>query len=312
MTVLVTGCAGFIGSHLTEELLARGLNVVGIDNFDPYYSVRIKKRNMAELKKHKKFRFVQGSILNDSALKKIKNVETVYHEAAIAGVRNSIKEPARYCENNSLGTLKLLNHFRDVKKFVYASSSSVYGSVDARELPMRETMTANPISPYGMSKLQGEEWCRLFTKVYGTPTTSLRYFTVYGPRQRPDEAFTRFISKALKGRPIEIYGSGNQTRDFTYVKDIVDGTILAAEKGRGVLNLGSGSRITVKEMVEHVSWISNKKIKVKHINKQPGDAPHTWADINKARAELGYEPKHSLEEGIGEQVEWCRKNLSLL
>ena len=312
--ILVTGCAGFIGSHLCERLLNQGLKVTGLDNLDPYYSTEWKENNLKVLKKHSNFNFIKGSILDSELLNKIvKNVEMIYHLAALPGVRNSIKNPVKYCETDVLGTIKLLDISRtvDVKKFVFASSSSVYGEVPENELPVSEDRKPNPISPYGLAKLQGEEWCKMFEKVYGLETVSLRYFTVFGPRQRPDEAFSKFISRILKDEGVEIYGDGKQTRDFTYISDVVDGTLLSCEKGNGIYNIGSSKRISVNEMVSLIEKIMNKNIQTKHIEKQQGDVTHTWSSIDKAKRELGYEPKVSIEEGIKRHVEWFRETHSV-
>ena len=307
---MVTGCAGFIGSHLAEKLLREGFNVIGIDNFDPYYSPELKRRNIESLNIFGGFRFFEGDISDNNILDKaFENVTVVYHLAASAGVRNSIKYPTSYCRNDVHNTVILLDHARkrDIRKFVFASSSSVYGEVPENELPMSEDRVPNPISPYALSKLQGEMWCRMFTESYGLDTTVLRYFTVFGPRQRPDEAFTKFIAKTLRGEEIQIYGDGEQTRDFTYVGDIVDGTVLAADGGKGIYNLGGGNRISVNKMVSVIGDATGIKPECVNIEKQPGDVSHTFADITKARKELGYEPKISLEEGTRMHVEWAKK-----
>jgi nucleoside-diphosphate-sugar epimerase len=308
MTVLVTGCAGFIGSHLAGRLLETGEDVVGIDNFDPYYPKELKLRNLESLKQNPKFRFFEMSVLDDKLGDVMGNVSVIYHEAAMAGVRNSIREPWRYFQTNVEGTFRLLELARktDAEKFVFASSSSVYGEVPENELPVREDRAPNPVSPYALSKYQGEQWCRLFADVYGLRTVCPRYFTVYGPGQRPDEAFTKFISKIMNSEEIQIYGDGNQTRDFTYVGDVVSGTILAAQKGNGLYNIGSGNRVTVNEMVEVIGRVMGTQPKTVHIEKQQGDVSHTWSSIEKARGELGYEPRTSLEEGTRKHVEWCK------
>lgn len=308
--ILVTGCAGFIGSHLVETLLKKGVSVTGIDSLDPYYSVDLKKRNLLALKEFGNFHLITGDISEDSILKEaFKDIEIVYHLAASAGVRNSINNPTQYCQNDVLNTARLLelSGKMDVRKFVYASSSSVYGEVPENELPMGEDRVPKPVSPYALSKFQGEMWCSLYTDLYGLKTTRLRYFTVYGPRQRPDEAFTKFITRILRGDTIEIYGDGNQTRDFTYVDDIVEGTLLAGDKGNGVYNLGGGNRVSVNDMVSVISKAMNVEPKITYMEKQQGDVLHTQADISKARKDLGYQPKVSLEEGTRRHVEWAKK-----
>jgi nucleoside-diphosphate-sugar epimerase len=310
-TVLVTGCAGFIASHLAEALLQRGLDVIGVDNFDPYYSVELKRLNIDSLKQHPHFHFLEGDISNENILGDVfkNDIDVVYHLAASAGVRNSINYPVKYCWNDVYNTVLLLDMVRnkEVRKFVLASSSSVYGEVPESELPMKEDRLLRPISPYALSKQQAEMWCEMFRDVYGLNTVALRYFTVYGPRQRPDEAFTKFISRILKGEEIQIYGDGKQTRDFTFIGDIVKGTMLAAEKGSGIYNLGGGNRVSVNEMVSVIRKATGESPRMVNIEKQQGDVLHTFADITKARKDLGYGPATSLEEGTRMHVEWVRK-----
>ncbi len=306
MRVLVTGCAGFIGSHVAEEILKQGHEVVGIDNLDPYYSPELKKKNLEILKQNKDFKFIFGSILNKSIFKKVGRVDIVNHQAAMAGVRSSIKNPLKYFTTNVLGTINLLEAFRDTNKFIYASSSSIYGEVPREGLPVSEKRKPMPISPYSLSKFQGEAWCNTFGKLYGFNLTILRYFTVYGPRQRPDEAICKFICNILAGKPIEIYGDGKQTRDFTYVKDVVDANILALNEKPGLYNIGSGRSISVKELVEIIFRLVGKtKVILKKM--QPGDVQDTLADITLARNELGYEPKYSIESGLREHIKWFRE-----
>ncbi|TET43941.1 NAD-dependent epimerase/dehydratase family protein, partial [Candidatus Aerophobetes bacterium] len=287
--ILVTGCCGFIGSHLTERLLKEGEDVLGIDNFDPYYPRQLKMRNLKILRDYKKFQFVEESILGD--LKHLfQGVSLVYHQAAIAGVRNSLRDPLRYIKNNLLGTTNILNLSRNsgVKRVIFASSSSVYGEVGESELPIEESRKLEPISPYGYSKKLCEEICQMYSRIWGLEVVSLRYFTVYGPRQRPDEAFSKFIKKMLKGERLEIYGSGEQTRDFTYVSDAVEATLLAAKRGQGVYNIASGSRISLNKALSLISRVSGLDPKIVRREKQPGDVTHTWASISKAKKELGY------------------------
>ncbi len=308
-TFLVTGCAGFIGSHIAERLLLDGKQVVGIDNFDPYYSVELKRRNIEILKKHSNFKFFEASILDDDALKKIQEIgiDAISHQAGQGGVRDSIKNPLKYINVNTVATARLLKKFPDVKKFVLASSSSVYGEVPKERLPVREDMTPRPIAPYGLSKLHAEQWCQMFSDVYGMKTSILRYFTVYGPRQRPDEAICKFTGKILRDEPIEIYGDGEQSRDFTFVDDIVSANLSAIEKGSGILNIGGGNSITVNRLVEILSDAIGKKPEIKHIGKQPGDVSDTLADITKAREKIGFEPATKIEDGVVKFVEWYKK-----
>ena len=310
--ILVTGCCGFIGSHLAERLLRDGEDVLGIDNFDPYYPRQLKLKNLEVLKEHEKFQFVEESILGDLE-QLFRKVSIVYHQAAIAGVRNSLRDPLRYVENNVLGTANILNLSRNsgVKKVVFASSSSVYGEVAESELPLEESHKLEPISPYGYSKKLCEEICHMYSRVWGLALVSLRYFTVYGPRQRPDEAFSKFIKKILKSEPVEVYGSGEQTRDFTYISDAVDATLLAARKGHGIYNIASGSRITLNKALSLISRISGLGPRRVRKEKQQGDVSHTWASISKARKELGYRPKIPLEQGLREHLRWLKKSMEV-
>jgi len=298
------------GSHLAERLLKEGEDVLGIDNFDPYYPRELKLKNLKILRDYKKFQFVEESILGD--LRHLfQGVSVVYHQAAIAGVRNSLRDPLRYVENNLLGTTNILNLSRNsgVEKVIFASSSSVYGEVGESELPIEESRKLKPISPYGYSKKLCEEICQMYSRIWGLAVVSLRYFTVYGPRQRPDEAFSKFIKKMLKGERLEIYGSGEQTRDFTYISDAVEATLLAAKRGQGVYNIASGSRISVNKALSLISRVSGLNPKVVYKEKQQGDVTHTWASISKAKKELGYRPKIVLEQGLREHFQWLRDEL---
>jgi len=236
-TVLVTGCAGFIGSHLTEELLKKNWKVIGLDNFHPYYSRKLKELNLEQAKSNKDFKFIEGSILSDTDLDRISStIDYVFHFAAIAGVRNSILHPEEYFKINVDGTQKILDKFGKTCKIIFASSSSVYGNVSPEDFPVSEDHPLCPIAPYGESKKVAEELCIKFSKKFDKEIPILRFYTVYGPRQRPDEAFTKFIRLCQAGKPISIYGDGSKERDFTFVSDIVNGSILAAQKGNGVYN----------------------------------------------------------------------------
>lgn len=309
--VLVTGIAGFIGSHLAEKLLELEYEVIGIDCLSDYYSPKIKERNIQSIQQSN-LTILRENLLNVDLKKTLENVEYVFHLAAQAGVRASWgKDFQIYTENNVLATQKLLEACKDneIKKFVYASSSSIYG--DAESLPMKETDKPNPISPYGVTKLAGEHLCNLYQKNYGIPVTSLRYFTVYGPRQRPDMAFHKFIKAILEEKEITIYGDGNQTRDFTYVSDAVDGTIKAMKCNANgeIFNIGGGSRISVNEVVGKLEKVIGKKAKIRYIEKQKGDVKHTYADISKARKILGYEPKIKIEDGLRKEIEWIKNEI---
>ncbi len=310
MKSLVTGCAGFIGSNLVDRLLSEGHDVVGVDCFTDYYARSMKESNLKSALSHERFTFVEGDILGNGSLSLLDNVLWVFHQAAQAGVRASWGDSFKiYSDNNILATQRLLEACRDVgiKKFVYASSSSIYGDVST--LPMNEDMSPRPISPYGVSKLAGEHLCYLYWKNFGVPTVSLRYFTVYGPRQRPDMAFHRFIKAVLAGEEIAIYGDGNQTRDFTYVSDIVSANLLAAESDAEgeVYNIGGGSRISVNQVIKVIETLTGSKARLKYGDAQKGDVRDTYADISKAQADLGYAPEVEIEKGLGRFVEWISK-----
>lgn len=310
---LVTGCAGFVGSHLAERLLAEGCSVTGVDCFLDYYSKDIKERNLETARRNDDFSFISSSILDIDLVDLLEDADYVFHQAAQAGVRHSWGSNFEvYTSNNILATQRLLEACREskVKRFIYASSSSVYG--DVKSLPMKETDTPRPISPYGISKLAGEQLCYLYWKAYAIPSISLRYFTVYGPRQRPDMAFHKFIKSIISGKEIEIYGDGEQTRDFTFVSDIVEANILAMKsekRGCEVYNIGGGSRITVNECITSLEELLGKKAKVRYFTTQKGDMSHTYADTSKAQRDLGYGPRVSLREGLRLEVEWIRECL---
>jgi UDP-glucose 4-epimerase len=307
MKALVTGCAGFIGSHLVDKLLNLDYKVIGLDCFTDYYSREIKEANISTTQKNNNFEFIEEDILDME--KKYPEVDYVFHEAAQAGVRASWgKSFEIYTRNNIEATQKLLEFYKDIKikKFVYASSSSVYGDA---ELPMREDSLLKPVSPYGVTKLAGENLCYLYWKNYRVPTVSLRYFTVYGPRQRPDMAIHKFVTAILNNEEITVFGDGTQTRDFTYVDDAVEANFLAAECDSvgEVFNIGGGSRISVSGLIEEIENIMGKNAKIKYVEKQKGDVRDTLADVNKARKELGWKPKVEIEEGLRKFVEWWKE-----
>jgi len=311
--VLVTGCAGFIGSHLSEELLKKGWHVYGIDNFHPYYSRKLKEHNMENLISNTMFNFINGSILSSADLENLPNdIDYVFHFAAIAGVRNSILHPEEYFKINVEGTQRLLDKYHNIKNFILASSSSVYGDLDESCLPVQEKHPLKPISPYGESKRQAEDICIKSFKDYGRKTTILRFYTVYGPRQRPDEAITKFIRLAQAKKPIPIYGDGTKERDFTFVSDIVNGTILAAEKGNGVYNLGTGKPISVNDLIKSIESTMNIPLQIEHVESPKGDVQKTHANTSKAQRELGYQPKYDIQKGIKECVKWCMDTEDLI
>src|SRR5215510_9896286 len=312
MKALVTGTAGFIGSTLSERLLADGAEVIGIDCFTDYYARPVKERNLAALRQHPRFQFVEAR-LQDADLPALLSDRThVFHLAAQAGVRKSWgKDFAVYTINNIDATQALLEACVGVKleRVVYASSSSVYG--DHVALPMREDALPQPVSPYGVSKLAAEQLCYLYFANHGVPTTSLRYFTVYGPRQRPDMGFHKFLRATLRGEPITVYGDGEQTRDFTFVSDAVRATIAAATRGGPgrVYNIGGGSRVTVNDVLEIISRVAGRKPIVSVEQDQKGDMRHTYADTTRARTDLGFAPSVSLEQGIAAEHAWLKRTL---
>ena len=311
MRALVTGCAGFVGSHLVDKLLELGYEVIGVDCFTDYYPRWIKEKNLEKALRSEKFKFIEADIVNLDLNNILDGVDYVFHEAAQAGVRKSWGDNFRvYVDNNILATQRLLEACKgkNIKKFVFASSSSVYGDVD--KLPMREEYYPKPVSPYGASKLACESLCYLYWKNYSVPTVSLRYFTVYGERQRPDMAFHKFIRATMSGKKITVYGDGSQTRDFTYVGDIVEATILAAEadvEGE-VINVGGGSTVALRDVLKILQDIIGKDLKVRYSDIQKGDVKHTYADISKAKKLLGYTPKVKLREGLEREADWI-KNL---
>ncbi|RLJ06988.1 MAG: UDP-glucose 4-epimerase [Candidatus Aenigmatarchaeota archaeon] len=308
MRALVTGCAGFIGSHLVERLLEEGYHIVGIDCFTDYYSEDMKRKNMEGFKNNENFEFIEKDILNMNLMPVLEGVDYVFHLAAQPGVRASWgKNFEVYTRNNILATQRLLEACKglEIKRFVFASSSSVYG--DSKELPLKESLYPKPLSPYGVTKLAAENLCVLYYKNYGIPVVSLRYFTVYGPRQRPDMAFHKFIKAVLEEKAITIYGDGNQTRDFTYVSDAVNATVLGMKGEPGeIYNIGGGSRISVNKAIEVIEELTGKKAKIKYEPFQKGDMRDTYADISKAEKGLGYKPEIDINTGLKKQTEYVR------
>jgi len=307
MKTLVTGCAGFIGSHLVDKLLEQGYEVIGMDCFTDYYHREIKEKNIENALKNNNFKLIEEDIMN---MDNFPEVDYVFHLAAQAGVRASWgKSFEIYTRNNIEVTQKLLEFYKDrkIKKFVYASSSSVYGDA---ELPMRDDSLLKPVSPYGVTKLAGENLCYLYWKNYNVPTVSLRYFTVYGPRQRPDMGIHKFVKAILNEEEITVYGDGTQTRDFTFMDDVTEANILAANsKIEGeVFNVGGGSRISVNELIELLEKITEKNAKIDYIEKQKGDVRDTLADTNKIRG-LGWKPRVKIEEGLKQFVNWFRADV---
>jgi len=305
--VLVTGAAGFIGSHLCERLLADGYEVVGVDSLTDYYDPRIKEANLQDLLSNEKFVFYRES-LNDLDLQELLDgVEVVFHQAAQAGVRASWgRRFEEYIDSNIRTTQRLCEAAKDmpIRRFVFAGSSSVYG--ETSRLPMSESHPVRPVSPYGVTKLAGENLCLLYRKNYNLPVVSLRYFTVYGPRQRPDMAFHLFIVRAREGLPIEVFGNGTQTRDFTYVDDVVEANMLAMEyRGdESVFNIGGGSRISLNSALDVLNGLGRFRFDVVYKDVSKGDVTHTYADIELARSELGYSPTVPFDRGLAGEVDW--------
>jgi UDP-glucose 4-epimerase len=307
MKALVTGAAGFIGSHLSERLLDRGAGVRGIDNFTDYYARSAKESNLASARQRPNFEFVEGALGTADLPRLLDGVTHVFHLAAQAGVRKSWGEDFEiYTQLNVDATQRLLEACldRSIHRVVYASSSSVYG--DHVALPMREDAVLQPLSPYGVTKLAAEHLCHLYHENYGLPTVSLRYFTVYGPRQRPDMAFHRFIRATLGGQPITLYGDGEQTRDFTFVDDAAAATMAAGERGvpGRVYNIGGGSRVTVNEVIQVLERVLGRAITVDRRPAQKGDMRHTYADTSLARRDLGFAPSVTLEQGLTAEYRW--------
>lgn len=305
-TALVTGAAGFIGSHLTERLLREGYEVLGIDSYTDYYPREIKDANLAAARRNRKFKLIEGDINSMELIKPLQRAEFVFHLAAQPGVRPSWgRSFHRYVMDNIMATQTLLEACKGAKirKFIYASSSSVYG--DAEGLPTPEDAAPSPVSPYGATKLAAEHLCQLYQRNFGVPTVVLRYFTVYGPRQRPDMAFNKFILAIERGRAMEVLGDGSQSRDFTFVGDVVSGTCLAMDARPGsVYNVGSERTHRLSEAIGIIEGLLNKKARIRYAAGAEGDVKKTSADISRARKELGYEPRMKLADGLAQQVAW--------
>ncbi len=307
MKALVTGAAGFIGSHLCRRLLGQGARVIGIDSFTDYYPRWIKEKNLESLAGQAGFEFQAKDILELDLEEIIPRVDVVCHLAAQAGVRSSWGENfSIYIQNNIQSTQRLLEAVkgRPLGVFLYASSSSVYGLTPT--LPMSETGLLYPLSPYGVTKLAAEQLCFLYFKNYAVPTVSLRFFTVYGPGQRPDMAFHKFFRAIAEDRALEIFGDGEQTRDFTYVEDIGEACVSALQRGRPgeVYNIGGGHRERLNDLLPLFEEICGRKVQVAQAQAQKGDVRHTFADIRKAGRELGYAPRTELAQGLRREWDW--------
>ena len=302
----MTGCAGFIGSTLSEALISDGHSVIGVDCFTDYYAKSLKLANLRGIRRSKGFKFIEADLASAKLSPVVTGVDAVFHLAAQPGVRASWGASfTRYINDNILATQRLLEALkgRKLEKLVYASSSSIYG--DAEVLPTPEDVTPRPVSPYGATKLAGEHLCNVYFRNYGLPAVSLRYFTVYGPRQRPDMAFNRFISRISAGREIEIFGDGTQRRDFTFVGDVVAGTMLALRAKPGsTYNVGAGRTVTLNEAIAIAESLIGKKAKVRRRETATGDVRSTSADISRIRDELGYSAQTPLEDGLNAQVSY--------
>lgn len=315
MKALITGAAGFIGSHLCERLLAESWQVVGLDNFDPFYSRDIKQANLAASFSNDNFKFVEGDIRDADCVANIfknENVDIIVHLAAKAGVRPSIADPLGYQDVNINGTMVMLEAAKEfaVKKFVFASSSSVYGN--NTKVPFAESDCVDfPISPYAATKKAGELLCHTYSHLYGIDMTCLRFFTVYGPRQRPDLAIHKFAKLIEAGEPIPVFGDGSMMRDFTYIDDIIDGTVAAMQKCKGyeIYNLGESRPVRLDELIARIEKALGKKAIINRLPHQPGDVNKTYADVTKAEKHLNYKPNTKIETGLKKFVTWLRDNM---
>ena len=316
--ILVTGGAGFIGSHLAERLIKEGRQVICLDNFNNFYNPALKEDNVKELKENSNFTLVRGDILDKDLLEKIFSenvISKIVHLAAIPGVRQSVKDPFSYIDVDIKGTVNLLEMAKKyhIPHFVFGSSSTVYGQ-DSK-IPFREDeKNLIPISPYGVSKLAAERFCQTYSKLYKIPMTILRYFCAYGPRQRPELVLPKFVRLIRQGKPIPRYGSGESARDYTYIDDIIEGTMKAVEKKFDfeVFNLGNSSPVKLKDFISILGKKMEKEPRIEELPDQPGDVPITFADISKGKRLLGWEPKTTLKEGIEKYLAWYREKEEFL
>lgn len=312
MHILLTGAAGFIGSHLAERLVDEGHRIVGLDDFNDFYDPMVKRNNLRDLLSRKGFRLVEGNILDYPLLEQLfagEPFDAVIHLAARAGVRPSIREPLSYQEVNCRGTNNLLEMAKryGVQRFLFASSSSVYGA--NKKVPFAEDDPVDhPVSPYAATKKAGELLCYTYHHLFGISVSCLRFFTVYGPRQRPDMAIHKFTRLIDAGDKVPIFGDGSSRRDYTFITDIIDGVVAALDRCQGyaIYNLGESRTVELSYLVSLISGCLGKEAKVERLPEQPGDVPITYADISRAREELGYAPKVPIEEGIERFVAWYR------
>ena len=315
MVILLTGGAGFIGSHLCDRLVGEGHRVACLDNFDDFYDPRVKRRNIREAIGRGEFELIEGDIRNNQLIARIfrrQSFDVVVHLAARAGVRPSIDYPKLYEEVNVQGTINLLDACREygVKSFVFASSSSVYGG-NSKVPFSEEDRVETPISPYGATKRAAELFCHTYHRLFDINVACLRYFTVYGPRQRPEMAIHKFTRLIDGNERVPMYGDGQSMRDYTYIDDIIDGTLGAiyANKGYEIYNLGESRTTRLNDLIRMLEEALGKRAIIEGLPEQPGDMPITYANIEKSRRKLGYAPRVSMEEGIGRFVEWYRQNL---
>ncbi len=313
MRVLVTGAAGFIGGHTAEALLRRGTPVLGLDNFDPYYEVALKRDNVQQIENTAKlsstsFTMVEGDICDEQLVAQLLDeygVGAIIHLAAKAGVRSSLRQPLAYVRTNVEGTVTLLEAARQagVRRFIFASSSSVYGDCEEESFT-EDYPVSQPISPYAVSKVAGENFCYVYHMVYNLPVLCLRLFTVYGPRQRPDLAISKFVRLMRNDEPIPKYGDGTSVRDYTFIGDIVRGILAALDcnLGWGIINLGGGSPITLNDLIDTLEGLLGKRVKVEQLPPQPGDMRRTHASITKARDVLHWAPEVPLRRGLQEFI----------
>lgn len=314
MSILVTGAAGFIGSHLSEALLSHGREVVGLDNFDDFYARETKERNLQPARDHCGFRLIEGDIRDEGMLQELPEVTAVVHLAARAGVRPSIEQPALYSDVNLMGTTRLLAFVREraIRTFVFASSSSVYGNNE--KVPFIETdRVDHPISPYAATKKSGELLCHASTHLDGVATMCLRFFTAYGPRQRPDLAIHKFAGLLKAGDAIPMFGDGSTSRDYTYISDIIDGVVKALKWAEGnpgsheIVNLGESRTIDLSQMIRVLGEEMGIVPDICRLPMQPGDVERTYADVTKARSLFGYDPQVEFRDGIRRFVGWFQR-----
>jgi UDP-glucuronate 4-epimerase len=313
LNVFITGAAGFIGSHVAEALLSRGDRVRGLDNFDPFYDRALKESNLAVLRDRPEFSFLEGDIRDAAALDRWgegTRADVLVHLAAKAGVRPSVADPAGYADVNVNGTIRILEwaRVRKVPKILFASSSSVYGGNE--KVPFSEDdFVDRPVSPYAATKKAGELLCHTYCHLYGMNVVALRFFTVYGPRQRPEMAIHKFTRRILEGKGIDVYGDGSSRRDYTYIDDIVSGVLgsMSAPPGYRVYNLGESATISLSDLVALLEKACGRPASRSTRPAQPGDVPVTYADISRARTEIGYDPRTPIDQGVARFVDWYRQ-----